>query len=405
MKLPYKILIALAIIGLGYFGYTKFFTSSTTTVKYQTAVATQDTLITSVTASGQVAATNSRTVTTIASGVVKKVFVKEGQKVSTGTPILSIDLDMNGQQQLQQAYSSLLSAQNSLQSAKDKLYSLQSSLTNAQNIFVNQWSGQSPSDVTYIQTHNNYLSAQAAYDGQQSAIIQSQAALQNAQLNYQLASATVYAPISGTVSAISLTPGMILNPTSSAANSSNASNKIAIVKTDATPAVTVSLSEVDVPKVKVGNKATITLDAYPGKTFTGKIIAVDTSGTISSNVVNYPTTIQFDTNADGILSNMSATVNIITNVDGNVILVPVAAVKSNVVQIYNTGKPVSVDVTTGNTDNTNIEILSGISVGDTVVTSTTSSAAKTTTTTTGTSIFGGATRVGGFGGGAAPRGN
>ena len=405
MKLPYKILIALAIIGLGYFGYTKFFTSSTTTVKYQTAVATQDTLITSVTASGQVAATNSRTVTTIASGVVKKVFVKEGQKVSTGTPILSIDLDMNGQQQLQQAYSSLLSAQNSLQSAKDKLYSLQSSLTNAQNIFVNQWSGQSPSDVTYIQTHNNYLSAQAAYDGQQSAIIQSQAALQNAQLNYQLASATVYAPISGTVSAISLTPGMILNPTSSAANSSNASNKIAIVKTDATPAVTVSLSEVDVPKVKVGNKATITLDAYPGKTFTGKIIAVDTSGTISSNVVNYPTTIQFDTNADGIMSNMSATVNIITNVDGNVILVPVAAVKSNVVQIYNTGKPVSVDVTTGNTDNTNIEILSGISVGDTVVTSTTSSAAKTTTTTTGTSIFGGATRVGGFGGGAAPRGN
>ncbi len=404
MKLPYKIIITLAMIGAVYFGYTKFFTSTTATIKYQTAVATQDTLITSVTASGQVAATNSRTVTTIASGVVKKVYVKEGQKVTTGTPILSIDLDMNGQQQLQQAYSSLLSAQNSLQSAKDKLYSLQSSLTNAQNIFVNQWSMQSSDDPTYIQRHNDYLSAQAAYTDQQSSIIQSQAALLNAQLNYQLASATVYAPISGTVSAISLTPGMILNPTSSAANSSNASNKIAIVKTDATPAITVSLSEVDVPKVKVGNKATITLDAYPGKTFTGKIIAVDTSGTISSNVVNYPTTIQFDTNADGILSNMSATVNIITNVDNDMILVPVAAVKSNVVQIFNTGKPVSVDVTTGNTDNTNIEILSGVNVGDTVVTSTSSSATKTTTTTTGTSIFGGATRVGGFGGGA-PRGN
>ena len=275
------ILIGLILLVGGYFGYRYFFANTTAATTYQTATAEKGTLIINLSASGSVAATNARTVTTTASGVVKTVYVKEGQSVRTGTPIMLIELDLNGTQKLASAYSSYLSAQNSLKSAQDRLLSLQSDVVNSKNIFDNQYSNMSPNDPSYIQRHNTLLSAQAAYDNQDKAIKQAQSSLESARLSYQMASATVYAPISGTVSAISLAPGMILNPTSDTNNSSNVANKIAIVKTAATPAITVSLTETDVTKVKVGNKATVTLDALPDKTYTGKIIAVDTSGTVS----------------------------------------------------------------------------------------------------------------------------
>ena len=398
ISLPVRLLIVLIIVGLGWFGYSKIKGSSNSKPQYQTAQAEKGTLIVSLTASGQVSASNSRTVTTTASGVVNKVFVKEGQKVTTGTPILSIELDMDGKQKLQAAYSSYQSAQNNLISAQNKIYDLQSTLVGAKNIFDNQWANQSPDDPTYIQKHDALLSAQAAYDNLQNTINQAKSSLESARLSYQLSGATVYAPISGTVSAISLTPGMILNPTSSAANSSNAENKIAIVKTGATPTISVSLTEIDVTKVHVGDKATITLDAFSDKTFTGKVIAVDTSGTVSSGVVSYPTTIQLDSDVSDVLPNMSATANIITKVLDNVIMVPAAAVQTangqTTVRQLKDGQLVSVDVEAGDTNNTNTVIVSGVNEGDTVVTSVSSSTTTTQSSSSG-SVFGN-TRGGGF---------
>ena len=398
-----KIFIGIIIVFLGYFGYRVFFTKSISTPTYQTALAQKGTLVVNLSASGQVAATNSRTVTTTASGVVKKVYVKEGQQVRTGTPILSIDLDLNGSQKLAAAYSSLQSSQNSLKSAQDKVLSLQGDLVGAKNIFDNQYSMLSTDDPSYIQKHNAYLVALAGYDNQQNAIRQAQSSLESARLSYQMASSIVYAPISGTVSAISLFPGMILNPTSDSANSTNASNKIAIVKTGATPAVTVNLTEIDVPKVKVGNKAMVSFDALPDKTFSGKVIAIDTAGSISSGVANYPVTIQLDSGTEDILSNMSATVSIITNFKGDVIYIPVSALKTNsgtnTVQIMENKTPKLVTVEVGLRSDTSVEIISGINEGDEVITATVNSAGTSTSTTrTGNSVFGG-----GFGGGGGVR--
>jgi len=394
LSFPSKLLVLVIFVGLGYLGYSKFTASKTATPQYQTSTAEIGNLIVSLSVSGQVSASNSRTVTTTASGVVKRIFVKEGQKVSTGSPILEIDLDLNGRQKLQSAYSAYQSAQNSLKSSQDKFYSLQSDLVATKNVFDNQWSMQSPDDPTYIQKHNAYLSAQAAFDNLANTIKQQQAALEAARLAYQAASATVYAPISGTVSAISLTPGMILNPTSDSSNSSNIENKIAIVKTNATPAITVSLTEIDVPKTKVGNKATIDISALPDKTFTGKVIAIDTLGTTSNGVVNYPTTIQLDSESPDILANMSATGSIILNVKNDVLLVPSSSVvkgtSQNTVRMLKDGHLINVPVEVGLVSDTQTEIISGLNPGDTVVTSITSATAPARTTNTSVfSSFGG----------------
>lgn len=389
-----KLLIILPIVGIiFYFVYQQFFVSKTSTPKYTTASATKGTLVVSLTASGSVATSNSRTVTTTASGVVKKIYVKEGQAVKTGTPIMEIDLDLDGRQKLQSAYSSYLSAQNSLKSTQDKIYSLQSELVSANNIFTNQYSMMSPDDPNYIQKHNSVLTAQESYNNLEKQLAQQKISLEASRLSYQAAGATVYSPISGTIGSISLAPGMILNPTSNSASSSNIENKIAIVKTAATPSITVSLTEIDVPKVKVGNKVTVTLSAFSSKTYTGKIVAIDTTGTVSSGVVSCPVTITLDSGAPDIFANMSATANILTDFKDNVLIVPNGAVISQngetFIRTLKDNVLTNIPVVTGLISDTETEIISGIDEGQSVVTAvTTTSTIKTSSSST--SVFGGA---------------
>ncbi|MFA6602403.1 MAG: efflux RND transporter periplasmic adaptor subunit [Candidatus Shapirobacteria bacterium] len=387
-----KLGLILVIIATGWFMWKSKSNSQKTATTYQTSQATVGDLIVAVTASGQVATSNSRTVTTTASGVVNKIFVTEGQTVKTGTPLMEIDLDLNGRQKLQAAYSSYQSAQNSLKTTQDRIYELDSQLVATKNVFTNQWANQSPDDPTYIQKHDAMLSAQAAYDNLQNSIKQQKAALESSRLAYQMAGATVYAPITGTVSAISLAPGMILNPTSDSANSSNIENKIAIVKTGATPSVSVSLTEIDVVKVKVGDKVTVTLDAFPDKTYTGKVMAVDSAGTVSSGVASYPTTIQLDIQDTSILPNMSATANIITNVKSSVVIIPIGALatsgEATTVRVMKNGVVENKNVEVGLTSDTEAEIISGINEGEEVVTAVINPT-TTTSKTSSTSVFGG----------------
>lgn len=387
-----KLLIFLPIIGIiFYFIYQQFFTSPTSAPKYTTAAATKGTLVVSLTSSGSVATSNSRTVTTTASGVVKKVYVKEGQKVSTGTPIMEIDLDLDGRQKYQSATSSYLSAQNSLKTTQDKIYSLQSDLVTANNIFQNQYSMMSPDDPSYIQKHNSLLTAQESYNNLTKQLTQQKIALEASRLSYQAAGPIVYSPITGTIGSISLSPGMILNPTSSASNSSNIENKIAIVKTNATPSISVTLTEIDVPKVKVGNKVTVTLSAFTDKTYTGKIVAIDTTGTVTSGVVSYPVTITLDSGAPDIFANMSATANILTDFKDNVLIVPNGAIifqnGESFVRVLKDDVLTNLPVVTGLSSDTETEIISGIDEGQSVVTAITSTTTNTSSSTT--SVFGG----------------
>jgi HlyD family secretion protein len=90
------------------------------------------------------------------------------------------------------------------------------------------------------------------------------------------------------------------------------SQKIASIKTDAVPTVSINLTEIDAPRIKIGNQTTITMDAFPGKSFTGKVVSIDTVGSITSGVTVYPTVIKFDSANLDVLSNMSAQASIIT---------------------------------------------------------------------------------------------
>lgn len=405
MSLIKKIILLVVIFAVGYFAVSKLFLNKSNKTTYQTEKVTKGNLIVTVTGSGTVASTNSSNITTEATGVVKNIYVKDGDTVKTGDKIAELELDLEGQQKSSQAWSSYQSAKNSLQTAKDNLYSVQSDLfTKWQSHFDLATSStyengdktpntpERQSQTEYRISEDNWLLSEAKYKAQQKAIEQSQSFLNTAWYSYQQASPIIYAPISGTVSGLSLQIGSVINSQSSS-NTSATTNKIANIKTDALPTLSINLTEIDVPKIKIGDKATITFDAFPEKTFTGKVISIDMVGSVSSGVTNYPTVILLDTKSNTILPNMGISANIITNTKDDILLISSSAIKNDsngndYVQLLEKGKPVNQNVEIGLASDSQTEIISGLKEGDTVITSTTNGV--TTKSSTGTqSVFGG----------------
>lgn len=368
-------------------------------VQYQTAKAERGTLISSISASGQVSSTNNENVTTSATGVIKTVFVKTGDLIDKGQPIAEIALDLAGLERQAKAWADYLSAKNTLDSANVALYTLQSKMFVANQKFINDRGVTNPSsdqkdDPVYIEENADWLAAEANYKNQQTVIDQAQIALNSAWLSYLQISSTVVAPISGAVD-LSIDAGAAISGSNS---TTPTSQKIAGIKTNGTPTIIVSLSEIDVPKVKLGNKVTLTLDALPGKTFTGKITSIDTSGIVSSGVTNYPTSITLDTQSPEIFPNMSATANIIIDTKSDVLIIPSSAIQTqqdqSFVRILKNGVPQDMSVEIGISSDTDTEIISGVNEGDEVITGTISAQSGQQ----GASPFG--VRFGGVGGGS-----
>lgn len=356
--------------------------------QYQTVQVEKGTLISTVSASGQVITTNMVNVTTSASGVVKEVFVKDGETVQAGQKVMEVTLDLEGQTRNSQAYSSYLSAKNNSDAANANAYNLRSTKDTAwkkfydlatssqyQNGDGSPREGQRNSSAEFQSAQADWLAAEAKYNNQQAVIVQTKQAVTSSWLSYQQTSPQVYTPIPGTISNITLVVGMTLAQASGGTDTTNTSGqRAAVIKNDGTPAISINLSEVDVTKVKIGDKATVTIDAIAGKTFTGKVVSVDSIGSVSSGVTSYPVIIQLDTQTENILPNMAASANIIVETKDNVLLIPTTAVQSqngqSTVSVTRNGQIQQVSVETGNTSDTQIEIISGLSQGDTVVTGT-----------------------------------
>jgi HlyD family secretion protein len=166
----------------------------------------------------------------------------------------------------------------------------------------------------------------------------------------------------------------------------------------------IPFNEVDITKIKIGQKATLTFDAIDGLTIVGKVADIDTLGTVTQGVVNYNVKIIFDARGSQVKPGMSVTANVVTNVKQDVLTVPNSAVKqsggSSYVQVLVNGSPVRKTVQTGLSNDTDTEIISGLSEGENVITQTiTASVAKPATSSTTSIRIPGLTGGGGFGGG------
>ncbi len=140
-----------------------------------------------------------------------------------------------------------------------------------------------------------------------------------------------------------------------------------------TMTIAISVDELDILSLSAGQEAAVTLDALPGQSFTGTIAGISTEGTNEGGSTKYTVTVELAKTAQ-MLTGMNASVRVEVNTLSDILTVPAAAVYEDGSRTYiytaldeKTGQPAGpVDVTTGSSDGTNIEILSGLAAGDTV---------------------------------------
>lgn len=144
----------------------------------------------------------------------------------------------------------------------------------------------------------------------------------------------------------------------------------AVVTADEEMTVQIQVDELDIRTLETGMEATVTLDALPGSSFTGAITAINPYGENSGGNTKYTVTVTLPRDKK-MLSGMNASVKITTGVSGTVPTVPAAAVvfdagKSWLYTGYNEKTDTltdPVEIQTGLSDGSLVELLSGLSEG------------------------------------------
>jgi membrane fusion protein, macrolide-specific efflux system len=190
---------------------------------------------------------------------------------------------------------------------------------------------------------------------------------------------------------------------SSSASSASSSSFAEIVNTN-TMTMTVAFSESDITKVKVGQPATVTLDALSGVQLGARVTTISSVGTTSSSVVSYDATLTLDQNDSRVKPGMSASASVIVG-QAQGITVPNDAVSGSgslaTVNLSRGAKTVSQQVVVGLKGDSRTQIVSGLRAGDQLVVTTTlpslgsSSSGSSSSGSNGT--LGGAGRLGGGG--------
>jgi hypothetical protein len=133
----------------------------------------------------------------------------------------------------------------------------------------------------------------------------------------------------------------------------------------------VSLSESDIGSVKVGQAATVTVNAASGQQFAAKVTHIgvlsSSSGSSSSSAVSYPVTLTLDQTGKGLKAGMSATADIVTDEVTGIAIPSQALTGSNVTVENKDGSQSTQRVQTGVVGDSTTQIVSGLSVGDKVV--------------------------------------
>jgi multidrug resistance efflux pump len=183
--------------------------------------------------------------------------------------------------------------------------------------------------------------------------------------------------------------------TSSSSNSSSSS--FAVLSDLSSMQLVVALSESEIGHVKVGQIATVTVEALEGRKLAAHVSEVATLSTSSSGVVSYDVTFQLDQMESGLKPGMSATAEVVVK-QAEGVNVPTTAISAGSVTVVRDGKDVRQRVVTGLAGNTSTIVLSGLKAGETVVLPAATSTSSSTSLTSRLSRLAGGGGLGGGGG-------
>ena len=140
-----------------------------------------------------------------------------------------------------------------------------------------------------------------------------------------------------------------------------------------TAEIRLTVDELDIAQLSIGQAVTVTLDALPGQSFDGEIAEIDPNGENSGGSTKYSVTVTLPRTED-MLTGMNAAVRVQLAENDGLLLIPLAAVQEGADGIYvctgydksSSEAAAPVAITTGLSDGENVEVLSGLSEGETV---------------------------------------
>lgn len=287
------------------------------TVQFRTEPATRGNLVVTVTATGSLQPTNKVDVGSELSGIVESVMVDANDRVKKGQVLAQLDLSKL-QDQVERAKSALASAQAKVKQAEATQTEAKANLERLQQ--VHRLSGGKVPSQAELETAQAAL-ARAEADGNaaRAAVADAQAALRSDETNVRKAS--IRAPIGGIVLARKVDPGQTV------AASFQAPVLFTIAEDLRQMELQVDVDEADVGRVRDGQQATFTVDAYPNRKYSARVIRVDFGSQVKDNVVTYPTLLSVDNEDLSLRPGMTATAEITAITRNGVLLVPNAALR------------------------------------------------------------------------------
>ena len=330
-------------------------------VQVQTVLA--DTIATENRVSGQISADNSSTILISSAAKCTDVYFQAGDLVEAGDILCTLDLgsSLSSYNAARINYNSAVQSYQDQQAILDKQVQLaQENVANTQALFEIGAASQlevDQAEVNYqtaVATRNSTLAQlEAGIQSAQSSLDQLDTALENVD-----ASGNVIAPISGTLATMNAQAGSFISN----------SLPLAVIEGGEAMKVTVSVSEVLVPQLAIGDEAEVTVDAAD-QTFTAAVRSVERAANAQTSL--YTVTLTVPADVSGLLSGMFADVTFRTNVSENTLVIPSDAILTSedtqYVFVVEDDAARYVEVTAGLTGNGVTEVLSGLTEGQQLV--------------------------------------
>jgi HlyD family secretion protein len=376
-------LIIFAVVGkkAGWFG-------KALTLKVAVENAEKRTIVETITANGKIQPEKEVKISPDVSGEIVELTVKEGDDVTKGQLLLRIKPD-NYISQKERSLAEISSAQARRAQAEAQFVQAELSFKRSKQLYEQQTISKSD----FEQAQATYTVAKATVDAAKFAITSAEASLKDA--NENLTKTSIYAPMTGTVSMLLVELGERV-----AGTNLMAGTELMRVADLSRMEAQVQVNENDIPRVKLGDTAMIEVDAYLDQKFKGVVTEIansaKTTGVSADQVTNFDVKILVlpesyaklvtASEKNPFRPGMSATVDIRTQSKPDILTVPIQSVTTRTDTTKSTGAATSAvkdirtivfitdgkyalakDVKTGIQDNSYIEILSGITANDRVI--------------------------------------
>ncbi|MBR8838026.1 MAG: efflux RND transporter periplasmic adaptor subunit [Stigonema ocellatum SAG 48.90 = DSM 106950] len=195
-------------------------------------------------------------------------------------------------------------------------------------------------------------------------VVSAQGSLEN--IETQMKDTLIRAPFDGTIIRKYANPGAFVTPMTAGSSVSSATSSSILALAD-TNRVVANVSESYISQIRVNQEAVITADAYPGKTFQGRVSQIADQATVEQNVTSFQVKVALSSDAKKLLrSGMNVSVQFKVNQLHNILTVPTVAVtrqqnKTGVFVARRNQPPIFTPITTGATVNNRTEVKTGLS--------------------------------------------